>query len=64
MAMGLFCSLLVGLILKTIGQQSINFFGETTIANTLIEIGGKAMELMGAAIGVAVALDLRLQRLL
>ena len=59
MAMGLFCSLLVGLILKTIGQQSINFFGETTIANTLIEIGGKAMELMGAAIGVAVAFGLK-----
>ena len=39
MAMGLFCSLLVGLILKT--------------------IGGKAMELMGAAIGVAVAFGLK-----
>ena len=59
MAMGLFCSLLVGLILKTIGQQSINFFGETTVANTLIAIGGKAMELMGAAIGVAVAFGLK-----
>ena len=59
MAMGLFCSLLVGLILKTIGQQSINLFGETTVANTLITIGGKAMELMGAAIGVAVAFGLK-----
>lgn len=59
MAMGLFCSLLVGLILKTIGAQYVSFFGENTVANTLIEIGSKAMELMGAAIGIAVAWGLK-----
>ena len=50
MALGLFSSLLAGLIVKTIGQQlGINLF---------VEIGTLAMKLMGPAIGVAVAYGL------
>ncbi|MBN8209505.1 PTS sugar transporter subunit IIC [Bacillus sp. NTK071] len=51
MALGLFSSLIIGLILKTIGGQipSLSF---------LIPIGTLAMELMGPAIGVAVAYGL------
>lgn len=51
MALGLFSSLIIGLILKTIGGQipSLAF---------LIPIGTLAMELMGPAIGVAVAYGL------
>lgn len=47
MALGLFASLIVGLIIRTIGQQfSIE---------TLVDIGNMAMSLVGPAIGVAVA---------
>jgi len=47
MALGLFSSLISGLILKTAGEQlGINF---------LVEMGQLAMDLMGPAIGVAVA---------
>lgn len=58
MALGLFASLLIGLILKTIGQQLCHIPGvdeKTGIAAFLILIGGAAMEMMGPAIGVAVA---------
>ncbi len=47
MALGLFASLIVGLILRTIGDElNIGF---------LSEFGGVAMSMMGPAIGVAVA---------
>ena len=59
MAMGLFASLLIGLIFKTIGEQTINLFGDNTISQFLIEIGGFAMSMMGPAIGVAVAWALK-----
>ncbi len=59
MALGLFSSLLIGLIIKTIGEQSINLFGPNSISQFLIEIGGIAMGLMGAAVGVAVAWGLK-----
>lgn len=59
MALGLFASLLIGLIIKTVGEQSINLFGESTIATFLIDTGNKAMEYMGAAIGIAVAWGLK-----
>lgn len=55
MALGLFSSLLIGLIIKTIGEQAINLFGENNISTFLIETGATAMGLMGAAVGVAVA---------
>ena len=59
MAMGLFASLLIGLIFKTIGEQTINLFGDNTVSQFLIEIGGFAMSMMGPAIGVAVAWALK-----
>lgn len=55
MALGLFSSLLIGLIIKTIGEQTINLFGDNFISAFLVSTGGQAMDLMGAAIGIAVA---------
>ncbi|WP_394174345.1 PTS transporter subunit IIC [Guptibacillus hwajinpoensis] len=51
MALGLFSSLIIGLILKTIG-------GQVSSLSFLVPIGTLAMELMGPAIGVAVAYGL------
>lgn len=59
MALGLFSSLLIGLIIKTIGEQAINLAGENTVSLFLIEIGTAAMGMMGPAIGVAVAWALK-----
>ncbi len=52
MALGLFSSLIIGLIIKTIGEQipQLGF---------LVEIGTLAMGLMGAAIGGAIAYGLQ-----
>ncbi len=50
MTMGLFSSLLIGLIIKVIGQQ--------TGIEWLVELGVLAGDLMGAAIGVSVAYGL------
>lgn len=58
MALGLFASLLIGLILKTIGEQTILLWGENTISGFLVAIGAKAMAMMGAAVGVSVAFGL------
>ncbi len=55
MALGLFASLLMGLIIKTIGEQSIHLWGESVFSNFMIDTGKGAMALMGPAIGVAVA---------
>lgn len=55
MALGLFSSLIIGLIIRTAGQQ----FG----VEFLIEMGQLAMDLMGPAIGVAVAYGLKAPRL-
>ncbi len=55
MALGLFSTLIIGLIIKTLGQQTANLFGENTISTWLVELGGIAMQYMGAGIGVAVA---------
>lgn len=58
MGMGLFASLLIGLILKTIGEQLCHIPGvteESTVIAFLILIGTTAMRMMGPAIGVAVA---------
>ena len=59
MALGLFSSLLIGLIIKTLGAQTINAFGENPISLFLVEVGGIAMGLMGPAVGVAVAWGLK-----
>ena len=59
MALGLFASLLIGLIIKTIGEQTINLFGANMISDFLVDTGAKAGELMGAAVGVAVAWGLK-----
>lgn len=50
MALGLFSSLIIGLIIKSVGQQlSLPFF---------VEMGDMAMGLMGPAIGAAIAFGL------
>lgn len=59
MALGLFASLLIGLIIKTLGEQTINLFGGNAISDFLVSTGTKAGELMGAAVGVAVAWGLK-----
>lgn len=59
MALGLFASLLIGVIFDTIGVQTANAFGENAISDFFIEVGGIAKTYMGAAIGVAVAWSLK-----
>ena len=59
MALGLFSSLLIGLIIKTIGEQTINLFGNNMVSAFLVDTGSQAMGLMGAAIGIAVAWGLK-----
>ncbi|WP_425331152.1 PTS transporter subunit IIC [Jeotgalibacillus proteolyticus] len=51
MALGLFGSLIIGLIIKTLGEQTDLPF--------LVEMGGLAMGITGSAIGVAVAYGLK-----
>ncbi|NLY70872.1 MAG: PTS sugar transporter subunit IIC [Clostridiales bacterium] len=59
MAIGLFSSLIIGLIIETLGEQTINLFGENSVSLLLMEAGQAAMGLMGAAIGAAVAFGLK-----
>ncbi len=63
MALGLFGSLLIGTILKTLGEQILAHSAATgsiaVIANFLITAGTAASGMMGAAIGVAVASSLQ-----
>lgn len=59
MALGLFSSLLVGLILKTAGEQLANVTYMKEVSAFFIEIGEIAMGLMGAAIGAAIAWSLK-----
>lgn len=59
MALGLFASLLIGLIIKTLGEQSILIFGENGLSSFLVATGTTAMSFMGPAIGVAVAFGLK-----
>ncbi len=51
MAQGLFCSLLIGTIIKTLGQQLGMEF--------LIEVGGYASAMSGAAMAVAIGYALQ-----
>lgn len=55
MAQAVFASLLIGLILKTIGEQGSNIIGSNEVFTYLIKIGEIAMGLVGPAIGAAVA---------
>ncbi len=59
MALGLFGSLLIGVIFDTIGVQTGNLFGDNVISAFCVEIGAQAKTYMGAAIGVAVAWSLK-----
>ncbi|WP_088103860.1 PTS transporter subunit IIC [Halalkalibacter urbisdiaboli] len=61
MALGLFSSLIIGLIIRTLGEQGERI--NVPFANLFVEIGGLAMGLMGPAIGVAVAFGLKAPRL-
>ena len=57
MAQGLFCTLLVGTILNTIGQQlHIGFLTQTiaTINGTDYTIGGLASAMVGPGIAIAI----------
>ncbi|MCA1057400.1 PTS sugar transporter subunit IIC [Rossellomorea aquimaris] len=55
MALGLFSSLIIGLIIKTIGEQIPLPAG---VSEFFIEMGSLAISLMGPAIGVAIAFGL------
>jgi len=59
MALGLFASLLIGLIIKTIGEQIGLFAGESAFTAFLVLVGTWAMGMVGPAIGVAVAHGLK-----
>lgn len=59
MALGLFGSLLIGVIFDTLGTQTANLFGDNAVSAFCVEIGGIAKQYMGAAIGVAVAWSLK-----
>jgi uncharacterized protein len=59
MALGLFASLIVGLILRTTGEQLARVMGDQALFTFLIDIGAAAMSMMGPAIGVAVAYGLK-----
>lgn len=59
MAQGLFASLLIGLIIKTTGEQVGSWLGVSLFSTSLIQIGTTTMNLMGSAIGVAVAFGLQ-----
>lgn len=55
MAQGLFCTLLVGTILNTIGQQFSIDFLTATLGNTDYTVGGLASAMVGPGIAVAIA---------
>ena len=59
MAQGLFASLLIGQIIKTLGEQTGLLFGENMISTFLFNSGATAMGLSGAAVGAAVAYGLQ-----
>ncbi len=58
MALGLFSTLLIGTIIKTLGEQTAIWFGNNMISDFLVETGTIAGSLMGAGIGIAVAFGL------
>ncbi|GEL08047.1 PTS transporter subunit IIC [Salisediminibacterium halotolerans] len=62
MALGLFSSLIIGLIMETVGEQLVSPFYEPA-GEALISMGQLAMDLSGPAIGIAVAYGLGAPRL-
>lgn len=60
MALGLFASLIIGLIIETLGEQVVIHFSPE-IASALMEMGSFAMDtkIYGGAIGVAIAYGLK-----
>jgi len=59
MTQGLFASLVIGLIIKTLGEQIGIHIGESAFSLFLITIGRTAMLMVGPAIGVATAYGLK-----
>lgn len=59
MAMGLFATLLIGLIIKQVGQ----LFGDNAVGNALKTAGAVASALMGAGIGAGIARALKADKL-
>lgn len=59
MAQGLFASLLIGQIIKTVGEQTSLLFQGNALSDFLIQSGTAAMGMSGAAIGAAVAYGLQ-----
>ena len=59
MANGLFASLLMGTIIKTIGEQLLRFAALTTLAETLVTVGGFATAVSGSAMAVAIGYALK-----
>ncbi|MCM3714985.1 PTS transporter subunit IIC [Halalkalibacter oceani] len=62
MALGLFASLIIGLIIRTAGEQ-ISLFWLPAFGGWLEEVGALTMSMMGPAIAVAVAYGLKAPRL-
>ncbi|KNE18886.1 PTS transporter subunit IIC [Virgibacillus pantothenticus] len=60
MALGLFASLIIGLIIQTVGEQVVSIFSPS-LAQIFMEMGSFAMDtkIMGGAIGVAIAYGLK-----
>lgn len=60
MALGLFSSLIIGLIMKTLGEELISGFSPS-LGASMAEMGSFAMDtkIMGGAIGVAIAYGLK-----
>ncbi|ADU31529.1 PTS transporter subunit IIC [Evansella cellulosilytica] len=63
MALGLFSSLIIGLIMKTAGGELARIDWLAPRVGWLMEAGDLAMSLMGPAIGVAIAFGLKAPRL-
>ena len=59
MANGLFASLLMGTIIKTLGQQLLNFAALEVFANVLISMGDFASAVSGCAMAVAIGYALK-----
>ncbi|API92878.1 MULTISPECIES: PTS transporter subunit IIC [unclassified Virgibacillus] len=60
MALGLFASLIIGLIIQTVGEQVVSIFSPS-LAQIFMEMGSFAMDtkIIGGAIGVAIAYGLK-----
>jgi uncharacterized protein len=59
MALGLFASLIVGLILRTSAEQLLNVWPDGLFLSSLKEIGSTAIAMMGPAIAIAVSYKLK-----